>query len=82
LYASLKALEAEAIYIMREVAASFESPCMFYSIGKDSTMMRHKAQKAFAPDKVPFTIFMKIPLEGFDKWAYLAINFVTSFRCV
>lgn len=52
----LQLLEAEAIHIMREVAASFENPCMFYSIGKDSTVMLHLARKAFAPDKVPFTL--------------------------
>lgn len=54
--AHLKALEAEAIYFMREVAASFENPYMFYSIGKDSTVMLHLARKAFAPDKVPFSL--------------------------
>jgi sulfate adenylyltransferase subunit 2 len=54
--AHLKTLEAEAIHIMREVAASFENPCMFYSIGKDSTVMLHLARKAFAPDKVPFPL--------------------------
>jgi sulfate adenylyltransferase subunit 2 len=54
--AHLKALEAEAIYIIREVAASFENPCMFYSIGKDSTVILHLARKAFAPDKVPFSL--------------------------
>jgi len=52
----LQQLEAEAIHIIREVAASFERPCMFYSIGKDSTVMLHLARKAFAPSKVPFTL--------------------------
>lgn len=52
----LQALEAEAIHIIREVAASFENPCMFYSIGKDSTVMLHLARKAFHPAKVPFTL--------------------------
>ncbi|PKG97496.1 sulfate adenylyltransferase subunit CysD [Paraglaciecola sp. MB-3u-78] len=52
----LQKLEAEAIHILREVAASFEQPCMFYSIGKDSTVMLHLARKAFAPSKVPFTL--------------------------
>lgn len=52
----LKLLEAEAIHIMREVAASFDNPCMFYSIGKDSTVMLHLARKAFAPGKVPFPL--------------------------
>ncbi len=52
----LQALEAEAIHILREVAASFDNPCMFYSIGKDSTVMLHLARKAFWPAKVPFTL--------------------------
>nr|WP_324257761.1 sulfate adenylyltransferase subunit CysD [Cellvibrio fontiphilus] len=52
----LQALEAEAIAILREVAASFENPCMFYSIGKDSTVMLHLARKAFWPAPVPFTL--------------------------
>ncbi len=53
---SLRELEAEAIYIIREVAACFEKPCMFYSIGKDSTVMLHLARKAFWPAPVPFTL--------------------------
>jgi sulfate adenylyltransferase subunit 2 len=53
---NLQNLEAEAIHIMREVAASFDKPCMFYSIGKDSTVMLHLAKKAFAPGPVPFTL--------------------------
>ncbi|WP_331344409.1 sulfate adenylyltransferase subunit CysD [Cellvibrio sp. UBA7661] len=52
----LQTLEAEAIAILREVAASFENPCMFYSIGKDSTVMLHLARKAFWPAPVPFTL--------------------------
>ncbi|MCP2669715.1 sulfate adenylyltransferase subunit CysD [Maricaulaceae bacterium EIL42A08] len=50
----LAALEAEAIHIMREVAAEFENPVMLYSIGKDSTVMLHLAMKAFWPAKPPF----------------------------
>ena len=51
---SLDRLEAEAIYIMREVAAECERPVMLYSIGKDSSVMLHLALKAFHPDKPPF----------------------------
>ena len=43
----LDELEAEAIYIMREVAAECEKPVMLYSIGKDSSVMLHLALKAF-----------------------------------
>nr|MCR4584626.1 sulfate adenylyltransferase subunit CysD [Lachnospiraceae bacterium] len=50
----LEALEAEAIYIMREVAAECEKPVMLYSIGKDSSVMLHLAMKAFYPEKPPF----------------------------
>lgn len=50
----LKALEAESIHIMREVAAEFERPVMLYSIGKDSSVMLHLAMKAFWPSKPPF----------------------------
>ncbi len=50
----LDAKEAEAIYIMREVAAECEKPVMLYSIGKDSSVMLHLALKAFYPEKPPF----------------------------
>ena len=52
----LKALEAESIHIIREVAAEFDIPVMLYSIGKDSTVMLHLARKAFAPGKPPFPL--------------------------
>lgn len=47
-------LEAESIYIMREVVATCEKPVMLYSIGKDSSVMLHLALKAFWPEKPPF----------------------------
>jgi len=47
-------LEAEAVYIIREVAAECEKPVMLYSIGKDSSVMLHLALKAFYPEKPPF----------------------------
>ncbi len=50
----LDELEAEAIYIIREVAAECEKPVMLYSIGKDSSVMLHLAIKAFYPEKPPF----------------------------
>ncbi len=43
----LKALEAESIQIIREVAAEFDNPVMLYSIGKDSSVLLHLARKAF-----------------------------------
>ena len=53
-FSHLDQLEAEAIYIMREVAAECERPVMLYSIGKDSSVMLHLAMKAFYPEKTPF----------------------------
>jgi sulfate adenylyltransferase subunit 2 len=52
----LDRLEAEAIHIIREVAAECEKPVMLYSIGKDSAVMLHLAMKAFYPAKPPFPL--------------------------
>jgi len=52
----LRALEAESIHILREVAAEFENPVMLYSIGKDSSVMLRLAQKAFHPAPIPFPL--------------------------
>lgn len=49
-------LEAEAIFIIREVVAECEKPVMLYSIGKDSSVMLHLALKAFYPEKPPFPL--------------------------
>jgi sulfate adenylyltransferase subunit 2 len=52
----LERLEAEAIHIMREVAAEAENPVMLYSVGKDSSVMLHLAKKAFFPSVPPFPL--------------------------
>jgi sulfate adenylyltransferase subunit 2 len=52
----LRALEAESIHIIREVAAEFSKPVMLYSIGKDSSVMLRLAQKAFHPAPIPFPL--------------------------
>jgi len=52
----LRALEAESIHIIREVASEFQKPVMLYSIGKDSSVMVRLAQKAFHPGKIPFPL--------------------------
>ena len=53
---NLEALEAEAIFILREVVAEFRNPVMLYSIGKDSSVLAHLARKAFHPGKPPFPL--------------------------
>lgn len=55
-WSHLQALEAEAIFIIREVAAEFERPALLFSGGKDSIVMLHLARKAFHPAKLPFPI--------------------------
>jgi len=52
----LKELEAESMYVLREVAAQFENPCLLFSGGKDSIVCFHLARKAFYPGKVPFPL--------------------------
>jgi len=52
----LRALEAEAIHVLREVVACFERPVLLFSGGKDSAVMLHLARKAFAPAPVPFPV--------------------------
>lgn len=52
----LQELEAESIFVLREVAATCERPVLLYSIGKDSAVLLHLAMKAFAPGKPPFPL--------------------------
>ena len=52
----LKELEAEAIYVIREVFAQFENPAILFSGGKDSIVLTHLAKKAFWPSKIPFPL--------------------------
>jgi len=52
----LRELEAESIYVLREVAAQFERPVLLFSGGKDSIVVSHLARKAFFPAKIPFPL--------------------------
>lgn len=52
----LKELEAESIFVIREVAAQFEKPVLMFSGGKDSILMTYLAQKAFYPANIPFSL--------------------------
>ena len=63
----LRALEAEAIHIFREVAAEFERPVLLFSGGKDSIVMLHLAIKAFAPGRLPFPVMHVDTGHNFDE---------------
>src|SRR5215208_516867 len=55
-FSHLDALEAESVFIMREVVAEFERPVLLFSGGKDSAVMLRVAEKAFAPAPIPFPV--------------------------
>jgi sulfate adenylyltransferase subunit 2 len=63
----LRSLEAEAIHIIREVAAEFEHPVLLFSGGKDSIVMLHLALKAFAPARLPFPVMHVDTGHNFDE---------------
>jgi sulfate adenylyltransferase subunit 2 len=63
----LQALEAEAVHIIREVAAEFEHPALLFSGGKDSAVMLHVALKAFAPARLPFPVMHVDTGHNFDE---------------
>ena len=63
----LDQLEAESLYVFREVAAEFERPCLLFSGGKDSVVMLRLAEKAFAPAPVPFPVMHVDTGHNFDE---------------
>src|SRR5688572_1693251 len=63
----LDALEAESIFVMREVVAEFERPVLLFSGGKDSIVMLRLAEKAFAPGRVPFPVMHVDTGHNFDE---------------
>lgn len=82
----LQELEAEAIYILREVAAQFENPVLLFSWGKDSIVMSYLAKKAFAPGNIPFPLMhvdtghnFPETIEFRDSWAdYLGVRMIVA----
>jgi sulfate adenylyltransferase subunit 2 len=72
----LDQLEAEAIYVIREVAAQFENPCLLFSGGKDSITMAWIARKAFYPAKIPFPLMHVDTGHNFDETIEFRDNFV------
>ena len=63
----LRELEAESIFVIREVAAQFDRPAMLFSGGKDSIVMFHLARKAFWPARVPFPLMHIDTGHNFDE---------------
>ncbi len=74
----LEALEAEAMYIFREVAATFERPALLFSGGKDSVVMAHLARKAFWPCPVPFPLVHVDTGHNFDEVIAFRDHLVTE----
>src|SRR3954468_23951738 len=63
----LDALEAESIFVMREVAAEFQRPVLLFSGGKDSIVMLRLAEKAFWPAPIPFPVMHVDTGHNFDE---------------
>ena len=63
----LDAIEAESIFVMREVIAEFERPVLLFSGGKDSIVMLRLAEKAFAPARIPFPVMHVDTGHNFDE---------------
>lgn len=76
----LKELESEAIHILREVAAAYSNPGLFYSIGKDSTVLLHLARKAFWPGNLPFTLLHVDTGWEFSEMAMFRDKIVQKFQ--
>jgi sulfate adenylyltransferase subunit 2 len=77
----LRALEAEAIHIIREVAAEFERPVLLFSGGKDSIVMLHLARKAFRPGRLPFPVMHVDTGHNFGRSSRPATNWSRSRVC-
>jgi sulfate adenylyltransferase subunit 2 len=75
----LQELEAEAIYVIREVAAQFEKPAILFSGGKDSIVLTHLARKAFFPAKVPLPLIHIDTGHNFSETILFRDNLVNEF---
>lgn len=76
----LEELEAEAIYILREVAAQFENPALLFSGGKDSIIVAHMAKKAFWPAKIPFPLVHIDTGHNFPETITFRDSFITKIE--
>lgn len=77
----LRSLEAEAIHIIREVAAEFERPVLLFSGGKDSIVMLHLALRAFRPGRLPFPVMHVDTGHNFDEVIATRDELVNEHGC-
>ncbi|MEQ8553604.1 MAG: sulfate adenylyltransferase subunit CysD [Cyclobacteriaceae bacterium] len=75
----LKELESESIYVLREVFAQFQNPCILFSGGKDSIVVTHLARKAFYPAKIPFPLVHVDTGHNFPETMEFRDNLVKKF---
>jgi sulfate adenylyltransferase subunit 2 len=76
----LRELESESIYVIREVAAQFERPCLLFSGGKDSIVMVHLSRKAFEPSRLPFPLLHIDTGHNFDETIEFRDNLVKKIN--
>lgn len=76
----LRELEAESMYVMREVASQFENPALLFSGGKDSIVMVHLARKAFWPERIPFPLVHIDTGHNFDETITFRDNLVKKIN--
>ena len=78
----LQELEAEAIFVIREVAAQFERPVLLFSGGKDSIVLVHLASKAFWPAKIPFPLLHIDTGHNFEETLLFRDELVQKFQAL
>jgi sulfate adenylyltransferase subunit 2 len=76
----LQELESEAIFVIREVAAQFERPCLLFSGGKDSIVLVQLAQKAFWPARIPFPLVHIDTGHNFEETLHFRDTFIERFH--
>lgn len=75
----LRELEAESIYVIREIAAQFEKTVLLFSGGKDSIICFHLARKAFWPSKIPFPLMHIDTGHNFEETIQFRDNLVKKY---
>ena len=76
---SLRELESEAIFVIRETVAQFENPALLFSGGKDSILLTHLAVKAFYPSKIPFPLIHVDTGQNFPETIEFRDNLIETY---